>query len=210
LDHFANFVYFEFILMFIALFSWFGISVMFLTGLTEGLQGVVDDPAGVELLIALGISYAIFIILFSYQYLVNKFKIGCCCIKVWYIKELVYFIAFIGVIITWHAIWDGYDYLVGESPYKLHIYVATHFGTFLVVFFGQVGTSLYGPRGLIVSFDVYTPSNKNQSVKAYLAEYSRMDFFDIKYFSKGSASPLKKKLQTEQGISSLGADPYSL
>jgi hypothetical protein len=168
--------------MILALLGWYGLTIMFDTGLTEHLQGVVENPAGVEKLISLAISYVIFVLLFAYQHWLNKHQIGG--LKVFYIKEIVYSIGFICVIASWHAIWDGYDLLVLKTEHEMAILIATHFGTFFLVFLGQVGTSLYGPRGLHVSFDEENLNNENQSVKAYIAQYAHITFFDIAYFSK--------------------------
>jgi hypothetical protein len=182
MEHFLNFLYYELIFMIIALLAWYGLSVMFDTGLTEQLQGVVENPAGVEKLITLAISYVIFLMLFGYQHWLNKYQLGG--LKVFYIKEIVYSVAFIVVIASWHAIWDGYDLLVLKTEHEKAILWATHFGTYLLAFVGQIGTSLYGPRGFYVDFEEGNRYNANQSVKAYIVQYSHISLFDVTYFSK--------------------------
>ncbi len=173
--------------MLLSLFSWFGINYMFDTGLTERLNEVIDNAYGWEKLISLGICYSIFMAIFVYQYMVNKCPYGC--LSVFWISELVYFIAFITLIVVWHVIWDSYDYIIdtyADENDLIKIHVSIHVCAYVVVYFSHVGTALNGPRGVNPGepTEAYKSINRHQSVKDYLKQYEHLTFFDIAFVSK--------------------------
>ena len=169
--------------MFFDLLIWYGIYQIFVIFIRSKLEGVVEDPIAVELAISFALAYFIYISLVVFEFLLNRYPI-ICCLKIFYIQEIVYLISFMAVIILWHALWDSYDLLVFSSDdYKILIFFITHFVGFFISFIFQIGSSLYGPRGIKITFDAYNKVNKNLHTKDFLSLYSHIRFFDITYLS---------------------------
>lgn len=177
----------ELIQMFLSLFAWYGISDLFMTGLPE-LLSYHDDPILIGYIVSFIIGYGIFFLLYFYEFALNKFKFNNCGLKVFFIKEIVYILSFISVNIVWHFWWDGYDQLIEllDPQTQEYVHWAVHLGCFFILIFLRLGSNLYGPRGIHVSFSEHIKTNTFLTVKEYIKEYSAIKFFEITYLSYSS------------------------
>jgi hypothetical protein len=162
--------------MMISVFVWKGFWDLFEQGLTQYLS-VFTNTQVISLIASGLIGYGLYLALFLYQYMINVCKFNC--IKVTLMKDFVYVITFVSVVAVWRFLWDGYDYLVLDTTYQAIIIVATHIGSFFLLFFFQLGTLLYGPGGMSSS----SGSEEDCTVKEYLQVNDRVKFYDIEYFA---------------------------
>ena len=180
-ENFINFVYFEIIEMMIAVFIWKGFWDLSVDGIAHFLDNSMENAELVSLCIAGLIGYGIYFLLIFYEHLVNRYQ-NLVCLRVKFIKDLVYLVSFLSVVFVWRFYWEGYDYFVLKSEYKTYIIIATHFASLFVLMLLQVGTILYGPGGLNTSYE--DESVDELSGRAYFSINPRLKFFDINFFSK--------------------------
>ena len=124
----------------ISVFIWKGFWDLFETGL-ENLLKSHPNAKFLSICITGLIGYALYFILLSYEYLINKCKFNC--MNVSNQKDFVYLFSLVAVVAVWRFLWDGYDYFVLESNYQVYVMIGTHFGTLILLFLFQVGTILY-------------------------------------------------------------------
>jgi hypothetical protein len=140
----------------------------------------LGNAQGAAILASGIIGYGMYLGLLVYQLALNKCKFNC--MKVTYLKDFVYLVTFVSVVAVWRFLWDGFDYLVIDTPYQTHIIVGTHVATFLLLFLLQCGTIIYGPGGLSSSSSL-EDADEECSVREYLEVNEKIKFYDIEYFA---------------------------
>ena len=170
----CHWFYYEQIELLISVFIYKGIWDFLETAVNGYLEGVVEDPDEVSLLISFVIGYALYFIILLYQYLLNKFQISC--LKVNFTRELVFFVTFFSIVATWRAIWDAFDFYFYNSDYRDYIIFSSHFGIFVLLFFMQLQSFLYTGGSCLP--DVGEIDYKI-GVKEFIAKHSEIKFFTI-------------------------------
>lgn len=174
MEHLFHWFYYEQVELMIGVFMWKGFWEFFYFLEENGME------RSHSLLLSIGIGYGIYFILLIVEYLINKFKPdGFGWLKVSYVRDLVYFVAFIGCVAIWRGLWEGFDYLFYYEDYRDIVIFISHFATFFILMFLKIGTILYTPGGSLPDDN----TDYEVSLKKYYSANERIKFFHIQYFA---------------------------